>query len=145
MYRRPKRIKVTAVLSQKSKLFTSMEDVEKSTGITIYILRQIKKGKMSNLVRGNKDILFLIEFLYDKAVTLTPAWDTANDGAVSQDFSSHYSAMKFLGCSMSTYYRRMREQPIGDPCHTPLKDSFNREWIAIFHTKGDFNENKKGE
>jgi hypothetical protein len=145
-YIRVSHINVTAVLSQKTKRFTSLQDVETSTGVSLYILRLIKKGQMSNLVRGKKDILFLIEFVYkDKAVTLTPAWDTSLDGTKPQEVSSHYAAIHRFGFSKSTYYRRMREQPIGEPCHTPLKDSFNREWIATFHRKGDFDRNKKGE
>lgn len=145
MYRRADSIRVTAVASQKSKSFTSLEEVEASTGVSVYMLRKVKQGQMSNLLRGKNDILFLIEFVYDKAVTLTPAWDTSFDETptITQEFSSHYSAIKFLGCAKTTYYRRMRLQPIGEPCHTPIRDSFNREWIATFHSKGDFIKERK--
>ena len=137
-------IKATAVVEQKTKEFNSIELCSKSTGISEYMLKQIRSGKRPSLIRGGKDRLFQIEFTYEIVATLTPAWDTLADEepALTKEFSSHHSAIAFLGCSKSTYYRRMRLQPIGEACTLPIKDVLNREWIAVFYKKDEFVPNK---
>jgi hypothetical protein len=137
-------IKATAVLEQKQKEFTSIEECSKSTGISEYMLKQIRMGKRPSLIRGRKDRLFQIDFSYDVVSSLTPAWDTSNDEepALTKEFSSHHAAIAFLGTSKSTYYRRMRMQALGEPCSLPIKDIFNREWIAVFYKKDEFVPNK---
>lgn len=145
-------IKVTSVLSKKTKTFDTVKEASDSTGISRYFFGRIREGKASQYVRGKNEILFLIEFI-DKeiVVTLTPAWDTADDEEAIQakSFHSHLAAIHFLSeggpfmCKRSTYYRRMSMQELGVPCSQPILDYFNRPWIVVYYSKGEYIPNKK--
>lgn len=143
-------IEVTATSSGKTKVFTSIDAVSKSTGISKYILRKIRKGEYSHIVLGKKDITFLIKFIEDKACSLYPAWDTSLDAEPvgEQVFSSHSKAIAFLSSGGSskhrTYYRRMNMQPLGVPCSKTISDPHGYEWIITFYKeKESFVPNKK--
>lgn len=148
---KPYQIKVKALVSNKERTFDSLDHASKSTGISEYFFKQIRKGRCSNFIRGKNDILFEVTFI-DRpvVVTLTPAWDTSQDEnpATTMKFTSHVQAVNFLSeggryqCKRATYHRRKNEQPLGEPCATPILDCWDRPWIAVFYSKGEFVANK---
>ncbi len=48
---------------------------------------------------------------------------------------SHGKAIAMLGCSKSTYYKRMHEATIGEPHRLPIMDKEGRQWLVVFNTK----------
>ena len=48
---------------------------------------------------------------------------------------SHGKALKMLGCSKATYYKRMHECEIGQPHPLPIMDREGRQWLVVFNTK----------
>ena len=144
MVKAKNKIKVTALVSGKEKIFNSLASCSESTKIGRRILLKIKNGDYTNVVRGTKDILFKVEFIPDLVCTLTPAWDTSGEEVptIQQEFYSHYSAIAFLSgggkSKHASYYRKLNSQPLGVPCDTPIKDIFDREWIVVFYKKGEF-------
>lgn len=48
---------------------------------------------------------------------------------------SHSKAITMLGCSKSTYYKRMHEATIGEPHRLPIMDKEGRQWLVVFNTK----------
>ena len=144
-------IKVTAILSGKTKTFDTLEDAVNSTGVSKYFIKSIRAGKNPNMVRGKKDILFKFEFFDKEAVVLlTPAWDTSYDEVpiMPKKFHTHEQAINFLSeggsyqCKKTTYIRRRNLQPLGEPCSVPIFDCWNRPWIVTYYTKGKFVPNK---
>lgn len=145
-------IKVISVLTKQTKTFDTLDGASKSTGVSRYLIKEIRAGRKSNLVRGKGDRLFSFEFINKEVVAeLTPAWDTMLDDnpATTMKFYSHVDAINFLSeggrymCKRATYYRRMGSQGLGVPCDTPILDCWNRPWIATFYSKGEFILNKR--
>ena len=136
-------IRCTAVVSGKSKDFTSFQTASKSTGIGVTILKKIARSEYpTNLVKGKKDILFEIDVIKEVVATLTPAWET---DIPTQEFLSHYKAYNFLGVCSTTYYNRVRMQPIGEPCSKPIYDRYKRPWILVAYKTSEFVANKSKE
>lgn len=48
---------------------------------------------------------------------------------------SHSKAISMLGCSKATYYKRMHDATIGEPCRLPIMDREGRQWLVVFNTK----------
>lgn len=138
-------IKVTSTRSGKTKTFTSARECSESIGVSKYILTRIKNGEHPSLVVGVKEITFMVEFIADKACSLYPAWDTRFDTEPigEQVFASHTEAIRFLSggnnTKKSTYYRRMRMQPLGVPCSQTITDPHGFEWIITFFKEKDDN------
>ena len=140
-YIRNFKLQVTALSSGKTKDFTSYKDASQSTGISEFILKKIGKGEYpTNLVRGKNNILFEVQLKKEVVSTLTPAWETE---IPTQEFYSHHSCIKFLGCSKTVYYDRARMQPLGEPCSKEIFDAYRRPWILVVYKRSEFIPNKK--
>lgn len=140
-YIRNFKLQITAVASGKTKEFTSYQDASKSTGISEFILKKIGKGEYpTNLVRGKANRLFKVIVEKEIVATLTPAWET---DIPTQEFYSHHSCIKFLGCSKSAYYNRTRMQPVGEACNKVIHDAYKRPWILVCYKKSEFVPNRK--
>ena len=145
-------IKVTKVLENKSKTFTTLAHCERVTGVSEHYIKAMRKGSHCNLIRGKGDVLFRFEFISKQAVVLlSPAWDTAYDEIKVQPkyFTSHTKAIDYLSqggrymCKKSSYNRLKNLQPLGEPCAKLIHDAWNRPWIVTFYSKGEFIPNKK--
>lgn len=138
-------IKVTLLRNGKTKEFDSVEECYKSTGIPVYMLYRIKRSLFSSVCKGRVDkdgneMMFHVTVEHSFACELTPAFDTE---IPTQKFMSHYKAIKFLGCSKNTYYKRMNMQPLGQPCDMAITDRLGQEWIVTFlEDKSEFVANK---
>lgn len=139
-------IKITLLKNGKSREFTSIEECYKSTGIPVHVLYRVKRSLFSSICKGRpdkdgNDMMFHVLITHDYACELTPAFDT---DIPTQKFMSHYKAIKFLGCSKNTYYKRMIMQPIGQPCDMAISDRLGQPWIVTFlEDKSEFIANKK--
>jgi hypothetical protein len=144
------KIKVLSVTSGKQYECETIEYLSKKIGISKYILRRIRDGLHSSFVTNDKGVMYQIQFIADKAVSLVPAWDNLYDEerVGEQVFASHDAAIQFLSergthSKRQTYYRRMRKAEIGVPCRDTITDAWNREWIiTFFKPKGSFEPNK---
>ena len=138
-------IKVILLKNGKTRTFDSVEECYQSTGIPLYMLYRVKRSLFNSICKGKEDkdgnpMMFQVIVEHSFACSLTPAFETE---IPTQNFLSHYKAIKFLGCSKNTYYKRMTMQPIGQPCDMPLVDMLGREWIVTFlEDKQEFVANK---
>ena len=138
-------IKVVLLKNGKSREFNSVEECAKSTGITLHTLYRIKRSLFSAVCKGKKDkdgndMMFHVSVEHKYACELTPAFDT---DIPTQHFLSHYKAIKFLGCSKNTYYKRMSMQELGTPCDMEIYDRLGQPWIVTFlEDKSEFIPNK---
>jgi hypothetical protein len=139
------KIKVVLLKNGKTREFESVEECSKSTGIPTYMLYRVKRTLFTSVCKGKKDkegndMMFYVNVEHEFASSLVPAFET---DLPTQNFLSHYKAIKFLGCSKNTYYNRMKLQPIGEPCDKTIKDKLGREWLVVFHQdKSEFVANK---
>lgn len=139
------KLKITALKTGRSKVFSSVKEAHTSTGISEYTLRRIKRDSFLSICKGKdgKDgepLMFHVEVVQEYVCELTPAFDTV---IPTQKFLSHYKAIKFLGCSKDTYSRRRNMQPVGTPCDLPIRDRLGQEWIITFLVdKEEFKLNK---
>lgn len=148
-------IKIFSVSSGKTYYCNSMKICTDKIGVSYEILRKIRQGKRSSFVTNSKGIIYQINFIADKVVTLYPAWDNMyeEERIVDKDCSSHNEAISFLSSGgpdkRSTYYRILKDHlasggKLGEPCSKTIKDAYGREWILTFHKeKSEFIPNKK--
>ena len=113
---------------------TNLRQLCRDIGVSEYRVRQILNGesKIDYIRSKETNILWQIEYEFDYVVEAKPLYADADVLDTVHKFTSAYKCCKFLGISKSTYYARIKLQPIGEPCKKTVTDIFDREWQLTF-------------
>ena len=72
------------------------------------------------------------DFQYKEKEPVVELWCCSEGDEPVKRFYSHNKCMQFLGCSTSTYYRRMNQVPLGEAHDLPIQSVDGRSWVIVF-------------
>ena len=141
-----KKILVTRKSDGKQREYSSISDAAKDLGVSRAIISRAINNTFHYShrygYRKNKDGTISIHAKYIEydfeLIDMPPVaelWCESDPDLPPFKAKSHGKAIKMLGCSKSTYYKRMHEAVIGEPHSLPIMDKEGRDWLVVFHTK----------
>ena len=145
-YSTNKKILVTRKSDGKQREYNSINEASADLGISRSIIsRSInnefhyshrygqKKNKDGSISIHSKHIEYDFELV--EGAPVAELWCDSDTDVPPFKARSHSKAITMLGCSKATYYKRMHDATIGEPCPIPIMDKEGRNWLIVFNTK----------
>lgn len=145
-YSTNKKILVTRKSDGKQREFSSILEASAALGISRSVISRsinnafhyshrygYKKNKDGTISIHSKHIEYDFELIEGEPVA--ELWCDSDPDVPPFKARSHGKAISMLGCSKATYYKRMHDATIGEPCKLPIMDREGRQWLVVFNEK----------